>query len=516
MEYVEIARAESDRGELVLRERRDDGASPVLELRANGVFVMDSAETTSEVALAAAALELVAEPRDVLVGGLGLGFTLQAVLSDAARRALRGRRDRAGARRTGCATAPSRTARPCSPTSGPSSWSPTSRSPWPRRARRPTTCVLLDVDNGPGYLVHETNAALYDAPFLALTRRVLRPGGALAIWSAAEAPGPRVGAARGVRQRRAADLRRRPPGPRGDLLALRRAGEHAAVVVGLGRVVVVPDHRRDVAPRSRRRPAGRGSSPSPGPTFSAISGSSITCAKVSVVTPSRSARSSSRRQTKSLPGNCVPQREAARRLARVDLVGLGLVAVRALGGHPEVDLARRGIAGPGADPALEPGRLGHRRPDVLDRRAGTCACRRRSSSRRGTRACRWVRCSSGLLLVVGARVDVGGRARCGVPRGRGRRGPSRRSARPARGPPASPGRRCEPLARAAGSGAPARAVPTPRGRPRRARRRCRLIAGRLIGWPAARSTTRAGPAASRTSRSRRTGSASASNASIPI
>ena len=71
MEYVEIARAESDRGELVLRERRDDGASSVLELRANGVFVMDSAETTSEVALAAAALELVADPRDVLVGGLG-------------------------------------------------------------------------------------------------------------------------------------------------------------------------------------------------------------------------------------------------------------------------------------------------------------------------------------------------------------------------------------------------------------------------------------------------------------
>ncbi|MGI8645045.1 MAG: hypothetical protein ACR2JD_01790, partial [Nocardioides sp.] len=82
MEYVEIARAESARGELVLRERRDEGASSVLELRANGVFVMDSAETTSEVALAAAALELVAEPRDVLVGGLGFGFTLQAVLTD--------------------------------------------------------------------------------------------------------------------------------------------------------------------------------------------------------------------------------------------------------------------------------------------------------------------------------------------------------------------------------------------------------------------------------------------------
>jgi spermidine synthase len=48
--------------------------------------------------------------------------------------------------------------------------------------------VLLDVDNGPGYLVHEDNAALYRTPFLADVRRVLRPGGALAIWSMDEAP----------------------------------------------------------------------------------------------------------------------------------------------------------------------------------------------------------------------------------------------------------------------------------------------------------------------------------------
>jgi hypothetical protein len=48
--------------------------------------------------------------------------------------------------------------------------------------------VLLDVDNGPGYLVHATNAALYEPPALADARRALRPGGALAVWSAAEAP----------------------------------------------------------------------------------------------------------------------------------------------------------------------------------------------------------------------------------------------------------------------------------------------------------------------------------------
>jgi spermidine synthase len=48
--------------------------------------------------------------------------------------------------------------------------------------------VLLDVDNGPGYLVLEDNAALYVREFVERTRECLRPGGVLAIWSAAEAP----------------------------------------------------------------------------------------------------------------------------------------------------------------------------------------------------------------------------------------------------------------------------------------------------------------------------------------
>jgi spermidine synthase len=48
--------------------------------------------------------------------------------------------------------------------------------------------ILLDVDNGPGYLVHDANEALYQAPFLDTARRALRPGGALVVWSAAEAP----------------------------------------------------------------------------------------------------------------------------------------------------------------------------------------------------------------------------------------------------------------------------------------------------------------------------------------
>src|SRR5688572_16190242 len=79
---VEIARAESERGEVVLRRHTSGLGADVIELRVNGVFVMDTHETGTEIELAAAALDLVPNPRDVVVGGLGLGFTTQRVLAD--------------------------------------------------------------------------------------------------------------------------------------------------------------------------------------------------------------------------------------------------------------------------------------------------------------------------------------------------------------------------------------------------------------------------------------------------
>ena len=183
-----MARSQSEHGELVLRERRsDDGGPSVLELRANGIFVMDTAEHASEQALADAALGLVEQPRRVLVGGLGLGFTLDRVLGD--RRVER------------CDVVE------IEPTLV--TWMRDGTIPHgPRlladeRARvvvadvataveesAPATydVVLLDVDNGPGHLVHETNAALYREPFLASLRERLTPGGAVAVWSAAREP----------------------------------------------------------------------------------------------------------------------------------------------------------------------------------------------------------------------------------------------------------------------------------------------------------------------------------------
>ena len=139
MEYVEIARAESERGELVLRERRSRAPPTALELRANGVFVMDTHRDQHRAgARRAPRSSWSTSPRDVLVGGLGLGYTMHGVLADAGSSAARSSRS---SRRssTGCATAPSRTARRCWPTSGPTWSSPTSRWRSPRRPTRRTT-----------------------------------------------------------------------------------------------------------------------------------------------------------------------------------------------------------------------------------------------------------------------------------------------------------------------------------------------------------------------------------------
>ncbi len=49
--------------------------------------------------------------------------------------------------------------------------------------------LLLDVDNGPGALARPANAGLYDAAGLAAAYTALRPEGGLAVWSAEPDPG---------------------------------------------------------------------------------------------------------------------------------------------------------------------------------------------------------------------------------------------------------------------------------------------------------------------------------------
>ena len=54
-----------------------------------------------------------------------------------------------------------------------------------RSARAGYDAILLDVDNGPDGLSRKANDRLYDATGLAAARLALRPGGVLALWSAA-------------------------------------------------------------------------------------------------------------------------------------------------------------------------------------------------------------------------------------------------------------------------------------------------------------------------------------------
>lgn len=167
--------------EVVVRTRAD-GAT---ELRVNGVFVMDDVETSSERLLADHALDLGA--RDVLVGGLGLGFTARTLLEaedgrrverlvvaelhDGVIRAVRG----------GAGAGPEVLDDPrCTVVVG---------DVLDVVAAQPAAsldAVLLDVDNGPDFLVHDANAAVYDSTGVRACARALRPGGTLAVWSMAD------------------------------------------------------------------------------------------------------------------------------------------------------------------------------------------------------------------------------------------------------------------------------------------------------------------------------------------
>lgn len=183
-----IAFATTPRGEVALREHSDEDGCVVHELVVAGVFAMDSADPSTETALAERSLERVEEPTRVLVGGLGLGFTAWQVLKD--RRVddlhvVELEEDLVQWARLGLTPTLGVLARhprvtlhvqdaACAVTDG----EPV--GPW--------DLVLLDVDNGPGFLVHKDNERLYSSPALSSLLSQLAKGGALAIWAAQREP----------------------------------------------------------------------------------------------------------------------------------------------------------------------------------------------------------------------------------------------------------------------------------------------------------------------------------------
>lgn len=176
-----ISRADGVLGEVVLRRR----PGPVYELIVNGTFLMDTAETSTERLLAELVLTRHPSPSRVLVGGLGLGCTLAALLADSRPR----RVDvveiepllvawlRAG-------SVPGAEAAIADPRVHVRIADVRQAMAGPERY----DAIVLDVDNGPGFLVHERNAGVYQPAGLATAARALRPGGVLVVWSADSAP----------------------------------------------------------------------------------------------------------------------------------------------------------------------------------------------------------------------------------------------------------------------------------------------------------------------------------------
>lgn len=191
-----LARVDGRCGELVLRA----AGGGHFEVIANGVFLMDTRGGASERLLVTAAADRMPPGGHVLVGGLGVGFSLAAALAHpAVHRVAVVEREPAvvewargplapfngGALADprvscveadlvafllGCTAQPGGAAQPDHAAAG----------------RYDAIC--LDIDNGPEWTVTEGNRSLYGAAGLDAVARRLSPGGVLAVWSASAAP----------------------------------------------------------------------------------------------------------------------------------------------------------------------------------------------------------------------------------------------------------------------------------------------------------------------------------------
>jgi len=178
-------------GELVLRRRRDPvGGGEIYEIKLGGEFLMSSMFTVAEVELARLALaELSGADLDVVVGGLGLGYTAQTVLENADVRSLvvvdalgevidwhrqdliPGGAALAGDPRCdlvhGDFFALLRTGAALD-------------SGVPDRLFH---AIVVDIDHSPRHLLHPDNSDFYESAGLRRLAARLHPGGVFALWS---------------------------------------------------------------------------------------------------------------------------------------------------------------------------------------------------------------------------------------------------------------------------------------------------------------------------------------------
>lgn len=191
IDFEELDYQKTEMGELILRRRRlkSLGDQEVYEVKLGGDFLMSSLFTKVEVALAELALaEVPGVPLDVVVGGLGLGYTARAALHNRAVRSLVVidalppviEWHRRGLVPLGAEiTNDSR----CRLVAGDFFARVASDALDPAYPGKKFDAILLDIDHSPRDLLHPRHKAFYSPEGLRQLNHHLRPGGIFAMWS---------------------------------------------------------------------------------------------------------------------------------------------------------------------------------------------------------------------------------------------------------------------------------------------------------------------------------------------
>ena len=184
---VILSRVTTPHGELQLQRwnETDEKGQPVYEVIFNGVFLMASYNELSEKALATLAIEPLASNRqnlEVLIGGLGIGYSLQAALDHDRVQAVDVVEIEKYIIRWAKGVFSKQNHNACFD----------SRvrlihmdlGDYISQTDKTYDAIILDVDNGPTWLALANNRRIYEKPALGKFRALLRDGGVFTIWAA--------------------------------------------------------------------------------------------------------------------------------------------------------------------------------------------------------------------------------------------------------------------------------------------------------------------------------------------
>ena len=188
--FEELDWRETPLGEISLRRRLEPTLQvEVYEAKLGDEFLMSSLFTTSEIALAELALDRICgADLDILVGGLGLGYTAHAVLSDPRVRSLHviealseviGWHERGLLPLSEGLTSDRR----CRLVGGDFFALMAAGSGFGPGTPDRYDAILVDIDHTPRHLLHPSHASFYEPEGQRRVADRLNPGGVYALWS---------------------------------------------------------------------------------------------------------------------------------------------------------------------------------------------------------------------------------------------------------------------------------------------------------------------------------------------